>query len=96
MEAAVLEFDWDPANLDHIAAHGVSREEAEQVMRNDPLDMEAQTDRREERFVQVGETRNGRILIVVTTWRGDMVRVVTAFNAPKALKTYYMVQRGGL
>ena len=24
-----MDFDWDDANLDHIAAHGVSPEEAE-------------------------------------------------------------------
>ncbi len=31
-------FDWDEANLEHIARHGVSREEAEQVILNDPVD----------------------------------------------------------
>jgi hypothetical protein len=31
-------FDWDEANLRHIALHHVAQEEAEQVILGDPLD----------------------------------------------------------
>jgi hypothetical protein len=34
-----LIFDWDDANLAHIAQHDVSQQEAEQVILGDPLDM---------------------------------------------------------
>jgi len=37
-----LAFEWDDANRDHIARHQVSPEEAERVIDNDPLDIEAE------------------------------------------------------
>ena len=32
-----VEFDWDHHNIAHIARHGVTPEEAEQVLANDPV-----------------------------------------------------------
>ena len=34
-----VRFDWDQANAEHIARHSVKPNEAEQAIRNDPLDM---------------------------------------------------------
>jgi len=31
-----MDFDWDDANRGHIAAHGITPEEAEQVVQNIP------------------------------------------------------------
>jgi len=84
-----MEFDWDQANRSHIAEHGVSPEEAEQVIFNEPLDLEAQIRNDEERTLQVGETDSGRILVVVTTWRDQKVRVVTAFPANQKIREVY-------
>jgi uncharacterized DUF497 family protein len=39
----------------------------------------------EERYLNLGATAQGRILLVVTTWREDRVRVVTAFEPIKRL-----------
>jgi uncharacterized DUF497 family protein len=63
--------------------HDVSQEEAEYVILHDPLDLEIQTGGDEERFVQIGATNLGRILRVVTTFRGAFVRAVTAYDAPR-------------
>src|ERR1022692_4032765 len=57
------------ANLDHIARHQVSPEEAEQIIENDPLDIEAETVDGEERTTSIGCTDRGRFLVVVTTLR---------------------------
>jgi hypothetical protein len=35
-------FLWDKENISHIARHNVSRAEAEQVIQNNPLDLERQ------------------------------------------------------
>jgi uncharacterized DUF497 family protein len=70
----MFDFDWDDANRGHLAEHGVTPTEAEQVMLNDPFDLAAQIRDKEERSVQVGETDDGRILIVVTTWRRSKLR----------------------
>jgi uncharacterized DUF497 family protein len=90
----MVQFDWDDGNRAHIAAHSVTCTEAEQVINNRPFDVELQAASGEERFVQVGETNTGRILVVVSTWRNILVRVITAFDAPKSLKRIYIVQKG--
>jgi len=90
-----LGFDWDAANLDHIARHDVTREEAEQVILGDPLDVEmqiAEDNSGEERLQHLGETATGRILQLMTTWRDGKVRVISAWDAPKALKSYYLAE----
>jgi uncharacterized protein len=87
------EFDWDEANTDHLARHKISRIEAEEVFRNEPLDLQRETRNGEERLTQAGETNRGRILVIVSTWRGDAIRVVTGWDAEKSTKTYYLKHR---
>jgi uncharacterized DUF497 family protein len=95
MPDEALVFDWDACNLDHIARHDVTPEEAEQAIRGCPLDIELQIadgGSSEERLLQIGETDNGRILQLLTTWRNGKVRVISAWDAPKQLKTYYLAE----
>jgi uncharacterized DUF497 family protein len=87
-------FEWDISNISHIALHGVTPVEAEQVILNDPFDLDMQDSDGEERIPQVGATDSGRVLLVVTTWRGESIRVVTAFPAPRALRKLYAAKRG--
>lgn len=87
---ATPSFDWDEHNRQHIAEHRVTPAEAEQVILNDPIDLTMQVEDGEERIVQVGSTDKNRILIVVTTWREEKIRVVTAYPAPKQLRTLYL------
>ena len=47
----------------------------------------------EERFAEAGATAKGRILVVVTTWRGLKIRVVTAYDAPKEIEAAYLTSR---
>jgi uncharacterized DUF497 family protein len=86
-------FFWDSANIDHIALHGVTPEEAEQVIQNDPLDLDRQIRNYEERFVHLGETNVGRILFVIVTVREDALRVVSAFPADKAVRKHYLNEK---
>ena len=87
-------FDWDEANRKHVAQHGVTPSEAEEVVANNPLDLELQLINGEERILQIGETDALRVLIVVTTWRGKCIRVVTAFPAPARLRAFYAAHKG--
>lgn len=89
-----LAFDWDNANRDHIARHQVSPEEAEQVIDNDPLDIDAETVDGEDRISNIGRTDQGRFLVVITTLRESRIRVVTAFPAPKSLIDLYCTIKG--
>jgi hypothetical protein len=95
MRGHPLVFEWDEANLGHIARHDVTEDEAQQVILGDPLDIEmqiAEEGNDEERLLQIGETAKGRILQLLTTWRGGKVRVISAWDAPKQLKTYYLAE----
>lgn len=85
-------FDWDEANLAHIAEQGVAMGEAEEVVSNRPVDMGHQTRHGEERLMQIGATLSGRVLVVITTLRGGKTRVVTAFPANRAYRAFYSAQ----
>ena len=87
-----MEYDWDPANRDHLAKHNITPLETEQVLENSPFSLENEVVDGEERFTEVGETGQGRILVVVTTWR-HCVRVITAWDAAQTTKRWYLVQR---
>jgi uncharacterized protein len=87
-------FDWDDGNRKHVAEHGAEPSEAEEVIANDPLDLEVQFTNGEERILQIGATDALRILVVVTTWRGDRIRVVTAFPATPQLRKFSSAHKG--
>lgn len=88
-----LAFDWDDANLDHIARHQVSSDEAEQIIDNDPLDFDPRL-QWEERTPSIGRTDRGRFLVVITTLRDSRIRVVTAFPVPKSFIDLYYSLKG--
>jgi uncharacterized DUF497 family protein len=89
-------FDWDSANIAHIAEHEVEPEEAEQVILNRPVDLKSELRNGEERVPHIGETDAGRILVVVTTLVGKKVRVITAWPANKSYRRYFLsMKRNG-
>jgi len=71
----------------------VTTEELEYALIHDPLDIEVEFREGEERLVQVGATANGRILTVISTLRGERVRVVTAFDASKRRRVEFEQSR---
>ena len=93
MNGSEIEFDWDEANIDHLARHSVLPGEAEQVVVNDPVDIGMEIVNGEERYLNLGATVQGRVLLVVTTWREDRVRVITAFEPIKRLIQFYYQER---
>ncbi len=82
-----VKFDWDRANADHIARHGVAPEEVEQAFANDPLVVLAVQKRGgEERVLCAGRTEQGRTLQFVYTMRRGRIRVITAHTANKRVR----------
>jgi uncharacterized DUF497 family protein len=68
-------FDWDDANILHLAEHNVSPEEAEEVLLSDTLEMGFdKSELGEDRWSYIGETSRGRALQVVITMRGERIR----------------------
>ncbi|RJQ49743.1 MAG: BrnT family toxin [Desulfobacteraceae bacterium] len=76
-----LMFEWDPKKAQrNIKAHGISFDEASTAFRDsfsrtiyDPLHSED-----EERFVLIGQSLRGRLLVVVHTERDDRIRIISA------------------
>ena len=89
-------FDWDDANILHLAEHSVAPEEAEEVLLSDTFDAGFDVVNGEERWSYIGETSSERILRVVVTLRGEHTRVVTAFEAERHWKLLYLRQKAGL
>jgi uncharacterized DUF497 family protein len=86
-------FDWDRNNLRKIRAHRIEREEAEQLLLNDPIPVYEQDIGGERRFVYYGETDSKRLLAVIVTERGDKIRVVTAYDLDAGQKRDYLERR---
>jgi len=90
----MLLFDWDDANRDHLALHGISMAEAEHAMLHEPYEIEIQYHEGDsQRITYIGETDPGRILIVLITWRDELMRIITAWDAPKTPKKQYLARK---
>lgn len=86
-----MAFSWDDANIDHIARHGITPEEAEEAV-TDPRAIPTKSYRGptgEPRNALVGQTSAGRYLAVVLTRRASLLRVVTARDATSSEKRRY-------
>ncbi len=84
------DFDWDQHNEQHLAKHGISRSDAEEVLSGNHILLEYQTEGGEERWVAVGATRTGRILNIVFSVRGEAIRPITGWTADKETADLYV------
>jgi uncharacterized DUF497 family protein len=83
-------FDWDDANIGHVAEHGVSTADAEDALYNAPLFLGDRTTGDEIRLVYVGVTDDGKHLVVsVMALADERTRVCTAFSASETLTRTY-------
>ena len=94
-----MEFDWDEANIGHIARHGVDPSEAEEALTDpDRLSFPTRKVPQELRRAYLSATEAGRTLVVVYTRRSGQIRIVTArgqrsaeakpFASPKEKRRY--------
>jgi len=82
---------WDPEKAKvNLKKHGVRFSDAETVL-FDPnaLTREDVESEGEQRFVTVGMDALGRILIVVYTYRGEDIRLISARSATKRERMQY-------
>ena len=88
-------FEWDAANVSHIARHKVTPHEAEQALLNDPFDLGYEIADGEERWTSIGHTDSLRVLVLVWTLRGEeIVRMITAREATIMARRAYFRERG--
>lgn len=88
------EFDWDEHNEQHLAKHGISRFDAEDILSGNHIILEYQAEGDEERWVAVGVTRAGRIINIVFAVRGEAMRPITGWDADKETIGLYLRQWG--
>jgi len=88
------EFDWDQDNEQHLARHGISRSDAEDVLSGNHILLEYQTEGNEQRWVGVGATRTGRILSIVFAVRHEAVRPITGWEVDKVTADLYFKEFG--
>ena len=87
-----LVFEWDPCKADTNARkHKVFFKEAAAVF-DDPLSStfsDPDHSIEEDRFITIGESSDGQLLIVSHTERGDRIRIISARAATSSERQAY-------
>jgi hypothetical protein len=87
-----MQFEWNENKAArNLSKHGVSFEEAKTVF-DDPLYVDfydPDHSESEERYLIVGESDRGRLLIVSYTERGDSVRLISAREITRTEREAY-------
>jgi len=79
-----MRYEWDPTKAEaNLTAHGVSFAEAVTVLEDDfALTREDSESEGEQRFVTLGMSSVGDLLVVVYTYRApDTIRIISAWRA---------------
>ena len=87
-----LIFEWDPKKARrNLNTHGVSFDEASTAF-SDPLSLTIDDplhSEDEERFVLLGQSLKGRLLVVVHTERENRIRIISARSATNKERLSY-------
>ena len=87
-----MEFEWDAGKaVSNLAKHGVSFPEAMSVF-GDPLEVtiaDPVHSREEARFVSIGLSEAGRLLVVVYTEREGPIRIISGREAAPKERRHY-------
>ena len=87
-----MRFEWDPEKaVSNLRQHGVSFEQGSTVF-EDPLEItidDPDHSEEEERWLTMGCSRDGLLLVVCHTDRGDVCRIIGTRRAtPRERRTY--------
>jgi uncharacterized DUF497 family protein len=85
-----VNYEWDLAKAeDNRRKHRVAFADAVTVF-GDPLAITVPDDRHgEDRFVTIGLDAQGQLLVVVYTWRGQTIRIISARRAGRGERQQY-------
>lgn len=78
-----VEYEWNPAKAAaNLRKHGINFADAALVLEDElALTTRDLYSKDEERFVTLGHDPQGRLLVVVYTWRGERIRLISARQA---------------
>ena len=85
-----MDYEWDETKAQkNRRDHGIDFADAVTVFEDD-LALTALDDASgEERFVTLGMDAMGRLLVVVYTWRGGRIRIISARKATESERRHY-------
>ena len=87
-----LNFEWGENKAkSNLAKHNLSFAEATTVF-GDPMSLtipDPAHSQTEDRFIIIGSSHRGKLLVVVHTERGDNIRIISARRASKKERTNY-------
>jgi uncharacterized protein len=88
----VLEFVWDRDKaVANLAKHGIDFEDATTAF-DDPLSItvpDPDHSQAEERFLLIGQSKSGRLLVIAHTERGTEIRLINARAATRRERQKY-------
>ena len=77
-----MSFEWDKAKAElNVRKHGIRFADTFAVFEDPNALTVDDNEQREERHVTVGMDCYGRLLVVVYTWRGENIRIISARRA---------------
>jgi len=87
-----VNFEWDPKKAaKDLKKHKVSFKEAATVFGN-PLSItypDPDHSINEDRFITIGESKQGRLLMISHTERGDYLRIISARETTRQERQFY-------
>jgi uncharacterized DUF497 family protein len=86
-------FEWDEHNAEkNWLTHQVSPEECEEVFFNRPLVVAEDTghSEKESRYYCIGQSNYGRLLFIVFTIRGELIRGISARGMSRKERNVYL------
>ena len=85
-----MSYEWDPSKaIANIEKHGIDFADAVTVFDDFSAVTIDDPDYDEQRFITIAEDVFGRILVVAYTWRGDIIRIISARKATKRERKHY-------
>ncbi len=84
-------FDWDKGNSGKNLKHNATDGECEEIFFNAPLLLadDAAHSGKERRFAAFGITNSGRLITLIFTMRGNLIRVISARDMNKKERRFY-------
>lgn len=85
-----MTYEWDPTKArTNLRKHGIDFADAATVFSDDSALTIPDEYPDEERFATIGMDALGRILVVVFTWRGQHIRIISARKAESHERRQY-------
>ena len=85
-----MDYEWDPKKaVSNVKKHNVRFADAVTVFTDDRAMTIDDSQASEERHITLGMGALGRILVVVYTWRGDRIRIISARHATPSERKQY-------